>query len=337
MRETHSTADQILDVARERFGEDGYDATSVAEIARRVGVVEGAIYRHFSSKRDLLHQVIRSFYEPLIESAAAGVAAIESPRERVRFLIRRQLEAMAHDPLLCRLDHQRGPIVRRLLRVRGGRAQPPVHVAVRRGVPRRRRAGAVPRRRSGRGGARHGLRQHRAPGLECASAATAASTWTPPPTSSCRWCCGGIDRPTDPVRADGSLDADSAEARDRGRAGSTRCRPRSSRRSRDDDEHPAIQPRHPQRDLPRQSGGDGRRTWPAITRSWPRRSTAAARSTGPATTSGAGCWCVSGSSCWSIPTHRSSSCRSPPAADTEFAVGAALVTGIGQIVGAPSA
>ncbi len=101
--ETHSTAEQILDVARQLFGDDGYDATSVAEIARRVGVVEGAIYRHFPSKRDLLHQVIRSFYEPLIESAAAGVAAIDSPRERVRFLIRRQLEAMAHDPLLCRL------------------------------------------------------------------------------------------------------------------------------------------------------------------------------------------------------------------------------------------
>jgi AcrR family transcriptional regulator len=103
VRETHSTADQILAVARERFGDDGYDATSVAEIARRVGVVEGAIYRHFPSKRDLLHQVIRSFYEPLIESAATGVAAIDGPRERVRFLIRRQLQAMADDPLLCRL------------------------------------------------------------------------------------------------------------------------------------------------------------------------------------------------------------------------------------------
>jgi AcrR family transcriptional regulator len=103
VRETHSTAGQILEVARERFGDDGYDATSVAEIARRVGVVEGAIYRHFPSKRDLLHQVIRSFYEPLIESATAGVAFIDAPRERVRFLIRRQLEAMAHDPLLCRL------------------------------------------------------------------------------------------------------------------------------------------------------------------------------------------------------------------------------------------
>ncbi len=99
----HSTAAQILVAARELFAEEGYDATSVAGIARRVGVVEGAIYRHYPSKRDLLHQVIRSFYEPLIESATTGVAAIDSPRERLRYLIRRQLQALIEDPALCRL------------------------------------------------------------------------------------------------------------------------------------------------------------------------------------------------------------------------------------------
>ena len=34
VRETHSTAEQILEVARELFGDDGYDATSIAEIPR---------------------------------------------------------------------------------------------------------------------------------------------------------------------------------------------------------------------------------------------------------------------------------------------------------------
>ena len=75
----------------------------MAEIARRVGIVEGAIYRHFPSKRDLLHQVIRSFYVPLINSATTGAEAIESPRERMRFLVRRHLLAMTEDTLLCRL------------------------------------------------------------------------------------------------------------------------------------------------------------------------------------------------------------------------------------------
>lgn len=99
----HPTASQILDAARRLFAERGYDATSVAGIAEQVGVVEGAVYRHFPSKRDLLNRVIRSFYEPLIESARSGIADIASPREQMRFLIRHQLRAMVHDTRMCRL------------------------------------------------------------------------------------------------------------------------------------------------------------------------------------------------------------------------------------------
>lgn len=85
------------------FAEDGYDATSMADIAKQVGVVEGAVYRHVPSKRDLLHQVIASFYEPLIESATDAIASVDSPRQKVAVLIRRQLQAFTEDRLLCRL------------------------------------------------------------------------------------------------------------------------------------------------------------------------------------------------------------------------------------------
>lgn len=103
MNGTHSRADQILDAARAAFAEQGYDATSITDIAGRVGVVDATIYRHFDSKRALLHEVIRGFYEPLIDSAAAGVADIADPRDRVHHLIRRHLRAMTEDRLLCRL------------------------------------------------------------------------------------------------------------------------------------------------------------------------------------------------------------------------------------------
>ncbi|MCP3853699.1 MAG: TetR/AcrR family transcriptional regulator [Actinomycetia bacterium] len=101
--EPHSTAQAITRAARDAFAEKGYDRASVAEIARRVGIVEGAVYRHFPSKRDLLHQVIRSFYEPLVESTTAGASAIEWPVDRVRYLIRRGLQALTDDRLGCRL------------------------------------------------------------------------------------------------------------------------------------------------------------------------------------------------------------------------------------------
>lgn len=100
---THPRADQILEAARGAFAERGYDATSITEIAGRVGVVDATIYRHFDSKRALLHEVIRGFYEPLIDSAAAGVAGIADPRDRVHHLVWRHLRAMTEDRLLCRL------------------------------------------------------------------------------------------------------------------------------------------------------------------------------------------------------------------------------------------
>lgn len=103
VKEPHSTAAIILDVARDLFGSQGYDPTSVAEIASKVGIVEGAIYRHFPSKRDLLHQVIRSFYEPLIDSVEEGASAIENPGDRLRYLIARHLHAFTEDPVVCRL------------------------------------------------------------------------------------------------------------------------------------------------------------------------------------------------------------------------------------------
>ena len=99
----HPTARQILDAASLAFAERGYEATSIAQIADGAGVVDAAIYRHFESKRHLLHEVIRGFYEPLIASARQGVSAIDSPRDKIRFLVRRHLLAMVEDRFLCRL------------------------------------------------------------------------------------------------------------------------------------------------------------------------------------------------------------------------------------------
>jgi len=96
-------AGQILDAARALFAEAGYEATSIAGIAKIVGVADGAIYRHFASKREILHQVILGFYEPLVDSAALALRDISDPRDRLQVLVRRNLAAFAEDPLVCRL------------------------------------------------------------------------------------------------------------------------------------------------------------------------------------------------------------------------------------------
>jgi AcrR family transcriptional regulator len=49
-----STRERILDIALELFTEQGYERTSLRQIAERLGFSKAAIYYHFASKEDIL-------------------------------------------------------------------------------------------------------------------------------------------------------------------------------------------------------------------------------------------------------------------------------------------
>ncbi len=51
----------ILKAAELVFGEKGYDAAPTAEIARRAGVTERTLFKHFRTKADLLKRVVFAF------------------------------------------------------------------------------------------------------------------------------------------------------------------------------------------------------------------------------------------------------------------------------------
>jgi AcrR family transcriptional regulator len=51
---------EILVAALQVFAEKGYDAGTMRDIARRVGVTEPALYRHFASKEDLFMELLRA-------------------------------------------------------------------------------------------------------------------------------------------------------------------------------------------------------------------------------------------------------------------------------------
>lgn len=94
---------QILSAARVLFGANGYDETSISGIASMVGVADGAIYKHFTSKREILYEVIREFYEPVIDMASDNVQGLSGARVRLRYLIWLQVRAFTEQPDLCRL------------------------------------------------------------------------------------------------------------------------------------------------------------------------------------------------------------------------------------------
>lgn len=49
---------KIIAAAVETFSEKGYAATSTSEIAKKAGVAEGTIFRHYKTKKDLLFSIV---------------------------------------------------------------------------------------------------------------------------------------------------------------------------------------------------------------------------------------------------------------------------------------
>ncbi|MGH8529298.1 MAG: TetR/AcrR family transcriptional regulator [Nevskiales bacterium] len=95
--------DEILAAARDVFCKQGYENTAVSEIAERMGVVEGTIYKYFDSKRELLLKVLEHWYEEMFGDYARDLAGVVGHRARLRLLIWRHLRAVREFPLLCRL------------------------------------------------------------------------------------------------------------------------------------------------------------------------------------------------------------------------------------------
>jgi AcrR family transcriptional regulator len=78
------TRERILDVALDLFIEQGYDKTSLRQIAEPLGFTQAAIYYHFAAKQDILialhlrlHKLGRPAFEQLgKEAGPSGWAAV---------------------------------------------------------------------------------------------------------------------------------------------------------------------------------------------------------------------------------------------------------------------
>ena len=66
-----STADRILDAAEDLFAQRGYSATSLGDVADRVGIRSPSLYNHFRNKEALytavLERLLEDFLRPLEE------------------------------------------------------------------------------------------------------------------------------------------------------------------------------------------------------------------------------------------------------------------------------
>jgi AcrR family transcriptional regulator len=80
-RDTRSQAQQV---ALELFAEQGYEKTSLREIAERLGVTKAALYYHFKSKEDIVHSFTDDYFmeiDGLLEWAKDQPRTEETRRE----------------------------------------------------------------------------------------------------------------------------------------------------------------------------------------------------------------------------------------------------------------
>ncbi|AOR34248.1 TetR family transcriptional regulator [Streptomyces fodineus] len=108
-----NTRQHIQDTALELFAEQGYDKTSLREIAERLGVTKAALYYHFKTKEEIIVSVFRDLTQPiedLIEWGRRQPDALEAKQE----IVRRYSRALADTELLHRFMQENQAAVREL-------------------------------------------------------------------------------------------------------------------------------------------------------------------------------------------------------------------------------
>lgn len=88
--------DELLHLAAAMFAERGLRATTVRDIADGAGILSGSLYHHFSSKEQMVDEVLRDFLDWLFDRYQQIVAAEANPLERLRGLFMTSFEAIEH-------------------------------------------------------------------------------------------------------------------------------------------------------------------------------------------------------------------------------------------------
>jgi AcrR family transcriptional regulator len=94
---------EIVEAARHRFGEAGYEATGVDEIAADAGRTKGTVYHHFADKRDLFQQAF--------VAEQRHIAAIVARAGDLPGGVSAYLRTIANSPGSARITLIDGPVV----------------------------------------------------------------------------------------------------------------------------------------------------------------------------------------------------------------------------------
>ena len=95
--------EKILDAATKLFASQGYAETDTQQLADKLGVGKGTLYRYFPSKRELFLAAADRGMRRLCEFIDNSVATIDDAAERIAQVVRSYLQFFADHPELCEL------------------------------------------------------------------------------------------------------------------------------------------------------------------------------------------------------------------------------------------
>lgn len=92
-RRKDARPEELIRAAVALFGEQGFSATNLKDVAKRAGVSKGTVYLYFKSKEDLLRAAVRTSVVPIVDAAdELEVDADGTAAELLRTLLIRWVE-----------------------------------------------------------------------------------------------------------------------------------------------------------------------------------------------------------------------------------------------------
>lgn len=85
---------RVLRAAAHLFRVNGYEGTTVREIAAMVGIQSGSLFHHFKSKEEILFTVMKEVIEYTSTKQNDAIAQVDTAREKLRALIISELYAI---------------------------------------------------------------------------------------------------------------------------------------------------------------------------------------------------------------------------------------------------
>ena len=99
-------------MAARLFQQQGYDATSMNDVATALKVSKAGLYHHFQSKDEILFELMNHALNITQERVVDRVRASADPEERLRMLIRLHVEVIlsVRDREITVLLHENHPL-----------------------------------------------------------------------------------------------------------------------------------------------------------------------------------------------------------------------------------